>query len=558
MSQLSICRIAIASFALALFLICGLTMSTQAIGAPSVLWQEETQEEQEGENQEESSGEESEEEKPSESGQDESADESADESPEESKSGEQEPSGDAESDDEPSEEKSEEQSEEEAEQEEQAEEADSDTKRRSNRSNRRRRTPSYLDNSRGSGAFLKVFQPVIADTAAATVRIKKGSRTIALGAIVDPNGFVLTKQSELRSPLTCELADGTSLPAVVYGVHPDTDLALLKIDPPGNDSLPVIRWAESDTLDVGDWLATVRDDEQPLAVGVVGVKARPIKPQSGFMGVNLRQMFDDERNPTQVQVTGVTGDSPAEEGGIKEGDVIIKVNDEAFSEIDKLIKKVQSYPPGEEIRLTLLRNGKEIVADVVLGEAESLNPLFERSRQQNTMGGNVLSKRRQDFPMAVQHDSLIKPEQCGGPVVNLEGEVVGINIARQGRVSSLLLPASIVMPIISDLRSGQWTPAEVNRERIADINRQLEELNTVINLSPLNNDSLKDQLEQYTTEEEDAQKRLQEALDDLQKITKEKLRVEIAMSDAEESYEHAQKEIERLRRELEQLVSGTR
>ena len=51
---------------------------------------------------------------------------------------------------------------------------------------------------------------------------------------------------------------------------------------------------------------------------------------------------------------------------------------------------------------------------------------------------------------------------------------------------------------------------------------------------------------------------LQEALDDLKKITKEKLRVEIAMDDAEERYENAQQAIERLKRELEQLVTGTR
>ncbi|MGI9516236.1 MAG: trypsin-like peptidase domain-containing protein [Pirellulaceae bacterium] len=545
MYQASICKSIIASLSLILLMTCGLCCTSDLLAAPAGIWQEEATEEQPGENSGENS----------EASGEESAQE-AEEQQEEAKPDEQEAEG---TEEEPSEEQAEEeQAEEEQAEEAQAKDNEEDSDKRRSRSNRRPRQPSYLDNSRGSQSFLKVFRPIIADTAAATVQIKKGSRSIALGAIVDPAGYVLTKQSELRSPLTCELADGTELPARVYGVHPETDLALLKIDPPDDNPLPVVRWAETDTLDVGDWLATVQNDEQPLAVGVVGVKARVIRPQAGFMGVNLRQMFDDDQKPIQVEVTGVTSDSPAQEGGIKEGDVIVEVNDETFTEIDKLITKVQSYPPGEEIRLTLLRNGKEIIADVVLGEAESLNPLYERSRQQNTMGGNILSKRRQDFPLAVQHDALIKPEQCGGPVVNLEGEVVGINIARQGRVSSLMLPASLIMPIVNDLKSGQRTPAEVNRARIAEINRMLEELNTVINLSPLNNDSLKDQLEQYAADEEEAEKRLQDALDDLKKITKEKLRVEIAMSDAEERYENAQKEIERLEHELEQLVSGTR
>lgn len=407
---------------------------------------------------------------------------------------------------------------------------------------RRRRQSRSASNSRAGNSFLEVFRPVIADTARAAVEIKKGTKTIALGAIVDPNGYVLTKHSELRSPITCELNDGRTVAAYVFGVHRDTDLALLKIEA---DNLPVIRWAANDTLTVGHWLATVKDNDKPLGVGVVGVNARRIKPQSGFMGVNLRQ------TEKGVQIIAVTPESPAQKGGLKAGDIVQKVNGEGFTEIDKLIPRVKSFPPGEEIRLTLLRGDDEIVADVVLGEEQSLNPSFQRSNQQNTMGGNELSKRRQDFPMAIQHDTFLKPDECGGPVVNIAGDVVGFNIARQGRVSSLMLPASLARSVADELKSGQFAPALVNKSRIDEINRTLQELNTEVALSPMNNNDLKKKVDKLNEEEE----KLREQLD---KVLNDRIRAEVQLEQASRSFKTANKEIERLEKEREELVTGSR
>jgi serine protease Do len=406
----------------------------------------------------------------------------------------------------------------------------------------RRRQSRFTANSRAAGNFLEVFRPAIADAARATVEVKSGDDTIALGAIVDADGFVLTKQSELQRPLACRLNDGRTVAAYVYGLHPETDLALLKVEA---DNLPVVPWAEPDSLDIGQWLVTVKDADSPLAVGVVGVKARRIKPESGFMGVNLRQT---ERG---VEIINVTEDSPAETGGLRRGDIITKVNGESFTEIDKLIPRVKSYPPGEEIRLTLLRNDKEIIADVVLCEERSLNPLYERSNQQNTMGGNELSKRRQNFPLAVQHDSFLKPEQCGGPVVNIDGQVVGINIARQGRVSSLMLPVSLVREVIDELKTGQWTPAVVNKDRIDEINRILQELTTQVALSPMNDDSLQKEVSRLSRDEQQLREKLEQAL-------RERIRAEVRLEQAKEGLKSAQQEIDRLKKEREKLVTGTR
>ncbi len=405
------------------------------------------------------------------------------------------------------------------------------------------------DISRLSGNFLEVFEPVVQGTRPATVEVLSGQKRVAMGAIVDPAGFVLTKQSELKSPLTCELGDGRTVAAYVYGVHQATDLALLKIDA---SSLPVVHWNPGPPVEIGYWLATLTDPDKPPAVGIVGVKERLIRPTAGFMGVNLGQ------EESHVIVSNVSDNTPAMRAGIRAGDVILEVNGEPFSEISALIAKVQSYPPGDEITLKLRRDEKEIVLDVVLGDAESLNPQFERSNQQNTMGGNLLSSRRRNFPLAVQHDTVLKPDECGGPVVDINGNVVGVNIARDGRVSSLMLPATLVIPIVAELKSGQLAPAVVNRESIDEINRTLQDLHTTVNLSPAGNEAARKELDQFRKDEQKARANLDKALEELDKARESRLRSEIALQQAAEEFESAKKEIERLQRELEQLVSGTR
>src|SRR5207253_1169195 len=64
---------------------------------------------------------------------------------------------------------------------------------------------------------------------------------------------------------------------------------------------------------------------------------------------------------------------------------------------------------------------------------------------QNRMG-SILSDRRNGFPTILHHDAVLRPSDCGGPLVGLDGKVVGINIARAGRTESYAAPAEAVIP----------------------------------------------------------------------------------------------------------------
>lgn len=60
--------------------------------------------------------------------------------------------------------------------------------------------------------------------------------------------------------------------------------------------------------------------------------------------------------------------SAAEKVGLKEGDIILEFNGEKITTENTLAKIIMKYNPGDKITLKILRNGKEIIFEVILGE----------------------------------------------------------------------------------------------------------------------------------------------------------------------------------------------
>ena len=95
-----------------------------------------------------------------------------------------------------------------------------------------------------------------------------------------------------------------------------------------------------------------------------------------------------------------------------------------------------------------------------LGKRPQLGGGFDRGDFQNKMG-STLSEKRAGFPIILQHDTVLKSSDCGGPLVDLDGKVVGINIARAGRTETYAIPAEALQPIIAELKSGKFPPPRI-------------------------------------------------------------------------------------------------
>jgi Do/DeqQ family serine protease len=67
-------------------------------------------------------------------------------------------------------------------------------------------------------------------------------------------------------------------------------------------------------------------------------------------------------------VNGVEPDSPAEQAGVRTGDVITKINGDAVDNYNELRNRVSSLSPGSSATLTVVRDGREQDVRVKLGE----------------------------------------------------------------------------------------------------------------------------------------------------------------------------------------------
>lgn len=66
--------------------------------------------------------------------------------------------------------------------------------------------------------------------------------------------------------------------------------------------------------------------------------------------------------------SGVVKGSPAEKAGLKNGDIILKLNSDPINQDNTLISLLSKYSPQTEVNLTILRDGKQFTTKVTLGE----------------------------------------------------------------------------------------------------------------------------------------------------------------------------------------------
>jgi serine protease Do len=286
------------------------------------------------------------------------------------------------------------------------------------------------------------------------VRVRCDDTVAAFGAVVGEDGWVLTKASQLQGKIVCEIHDGREFPARIVGVSEPCDLAMLKLEVKG---LTPVEWRESKKDAVGSWLATPGMNADPVAVGVLSVGAREIKGAelarrstgSGFLGIIVAPVKNG------VKITDIMPDSAAEKAGFEVDDIIVSVGKSRVTDHESLHNSLRNSKPGSTVRVLVKRGSEEVMLTPKLGRWN----MEGRADFQNKLGSE-LSHRRTGFPVVLQHDTILRPVDCGGPLVDLDGKVIGINIARAGRTESLAIPAEAVKPLLDDLKSGKLAPTK--------------------------------------------------------------------------------------------------
>ena len=114
------------------------------------------------------------------------------------------------------------------------------------------------------------------------------------GVIFTRQGHVLTNNHVVADAIEVEvtLSDRRTVPATIVGTDPDTDLAVIKLDPDAITGLAVAQLGNTDAMAIGDWVIAIGSPlgfEGSVTVGVVSAKNRSIDLPGGVRLFDLIQ-----------------------------------------------------------------------------------------------------------------------------------------------------------------------------------------------------------------------------------------------------------------------------
>ncbi|MEO5916665.1 MAG: PDZ domain-containing protein [Luteolibacter sp.] len=264
--------------------------------------------------------------------------------------------------------------------------------------------------------------------------ILDGRKETGYGVVISPEGHILTKASEVLEVKALGVTvDQTNYHEVkILMIDPTWDVALLKIEATG---LVPVEFAPTSAVPQGSWVmangATTRTARRLLA-GIVSAKIREVPAAGGAaLGVILNS------KSKALEVAEVNEKSGAKEAGLQKGDVILSIDGTKVAKIEEIGNALKDKKAGTVVKLTYRRNKEETTVEVRLAVRGEL--YAEQVSRNDQMSGDY-SPRRSGFPRVLQHDILGSRTVQGGPLLDLNGHCIGMNIARANRAESFAIP----------------------------------------------------------------------------------------------------------------------
>ena len=301
-----------------------------------------------------------------------------------------------------------------------------------------------------SEALNATLKTKLATAAQSTVRVWLGKKRLAYGTVIGDGRQVLTKWSEVANAASSLVVDGSNREAhdaKLIGVYEEEDLAILEIN---GEALRPIAWS-NDKPALGAFLVAPQPDGRSAAFGVVSVLERNLRETDlAFLGIGS----DLEHKGPGVRVSEVQPNTGAAAAGLKEGDIVLMVKERPISGLMELKSALTGTKPGETVPLRVRARGDEKTISVTLSKRPELPKIYNpRLEQMERMGGKI-SRIRDSFTQVLQSDMRPSPDQIGGPVVDLEGRVIGITVARADRTRSFIMPSAAIAKMLANTPKG--------------------------------------------------------------------------------------------------------
>ncbi len=282
-------------------------------------------------------------------------------------------------------------------------------------------------------AVLAAFEPQRLVIQKSSAVIYDGRREAIYGVVISPDGDILTKASELKAIKTPSVTvdEKKFAEVAIIAIDARWDVAHLKINASG---LTPVNYAPTSAVAQGTWVvangASTLSRRRVLA-GIISAKIREIQTAGGgALGVLLNP------DAKELEIADVQDKGGAKEAGLQKGDVILAIDGKKVVNHDDLTAAIKDRKAGSITKLTYRRKKTEATIDVRL---MARSEMLDEMNNNDAMSGDF-SERRSGFPRILQHDILGASSIVGGPLLDLDGRCIGMNIARANRAESFAIP----------------------------------------------------------------------------------------------------------------------
>ncbi len=280
-----------------------------------------------------------------------------------------------------------------------------------------------------------------------------------LGTLVSTNGMIVSKHSAAKKMNRCVFSDGQSWPFRILKFDQKKDLCLIRVNRKGLTPIkfrsdldrqrqvstqPTFHPVSLIPPSSGSLALSVGHHKDVAAFGMVTMGlhdfqiAEPECPDCVDMGITVSPYPSLTRvngivypHRRGIKVLRVYPRSAGESLGLLVDDLVNTINGVKVTERQILDREAKKIRAGDVMTMKIFRKGypRELTYKI----PNARKTLYDR------WGGGPYSERRFGFGPVIVHDSVLDPQDCGGPLVNVEGHVIGLNIARSMRVASFAI-----------------------------------------------------------------------------------------------------------------------
>ncbi|MAG58258.1 MAG: hypothetical protein CMJ83_18380 [Planctomycetes bacterium] len=273
------------------------------------------------------------------------------------------------------------------------------------------------------------------------VAIESSDGRKVLGTVVAEDGWIVTKASELGRRATCRVGKKRFTLETVH-VSRAHDLVVVKVD----QTLVPVELSSRPKYEPGMFLLTALATGK-TKIGVVGSGPMRIRNLGGYLGASFENADGAGARVKEVKPRGA-----AFKAKLVKGDVLLALDDQPIKTGADLRSRLRRIDPGTSVVFRYRRGKQERTVTLRMGSRRDTLPKHLAPAPGDPFSRLRLSTKRSGFRKALQHDTALLPSECGGPVFDLNGACVAINLARASRHASLAVPAAEVKRVVADAR----------------------------------------------------------------------------------------------------------